>query len=59
MQKRVMLKTLALTAALATVALTGSAFAQQWQPNKPINLIVPWAAGGSTDQVTRITAAEI
>ena len=25
----------------------------------PITIIVPWAAGGSTDQVTRITAAEI
>jgi tripartite-type tricarboxylate transporter receptor subunit TctC len=24
-----------------------------------INLIVPWAAGGSTDQVTRVTAAEL
>jgi tripartite-type tricarboxylate transporter receptor subunit TctC len=33
--------------------------AQQWKPNKPITIIVPWAAGGSTDQVTRITAAEL
>ena len=31
----------------------------QWQPNKPITIIVPWAAGGSTDQVTRVTAAEL
>jgi tripartite-type tricarboxylate transporter receptor subunit TctC len=31
----------------------------QWKPSKPINLIVPWAAGGSTDQVTRVTAAEL
>ena len=30
-----------------------------WKPTKPINLIVPWAAGGSTDQVTRVTAAEL
>jgi tripartite-type tricarboxylate transporter receptor subunit TctC len=30
-----------------------------WKPSRPINLIVPWAAGGSTDQVTRITAAEL
>jgi tripartite-type tricarboxylate transporter receptor subunit TctC len=28
----------------------------QWQPDKPINIIVPWAAGGSTDQVTRVVA---
>ena len=32
---------------------------QQWKPSKPITIIVPWAAGGSTDQVTRVTAAEL
>jgi tripartite-type tricarboxylate transporter receptor subunit TctC len=31
----------------------------QWKPNKPITIIVPWAAGGSTDQVVRVTAAEL
>ncbi len=31
----------------------------QWKPSKPITIIVPWAAGGSTDQVTRVSAAEI
>ena len=25
----------------------------QWKPDRPITIIVPWAAGGSTDQVTR------
>lgn len=40
-------------AALASVALVGGAAAQDWQPNGPINIIVPWGAGGSTDQVTR------
>ncbi|MCW0234874.1 MAG: tripartite tricarboxylate transporter substrate binding protein [Ferrovibrio sp.] len=35
------------------------AAAQQWKPTKPITIIVPWAAGGSTDQVTRVTAAEL
>jgi len=44
-------------AALALVA-AGDA-AAQWKPTKPINLIVPWAPGGSTDQVTRITASEL
>jgi len=44
----------------AAALLAGTAGAQaQWQPNKPITIIVPWAAGGSTDQVTRISAAEI
>ena len=54
---RTFLKTL-LASALG-VALAGTAQAQQWKPTKPINLIVPWAAGGSTDQVTRVTAAEL
>ena len=43
----------------AALALALPAGAQQWKPTKPINLIVPWAAGGSTDQVTRVTAAEL
>ncbi len=34
------------------------AFAQ-WKPDRPITLIVPWAPGGSTDQVSRVTAAEL
>jgi tripartite-type tricarboxylate transporter receptor subunit TctC len=52
----IQLKTLFASAALATLASGAMA---QWQPNKPITIIVPWAAGGSTDQVTRVTAAEI
>jgi len=57
MQKRHFLQ--AVSAAVAALALTAPAMAQQWKPTKPINLIVPWAAGGSTDQVTRVTAAEL
>jgi len=30
-----------------------------WKPAKPITCIVPWAAGGSTDQITRICAGEL
>ncbi len=40
-------------------ALATTASHAQWTPNKPITIIVPWAAGGSTDQVTRVTAAEL
>ena len=29
---------------------------QAWQPDRPINIIVPWSAGGSTDQITRLVA---
>src|SRR5437762_12582182 len=56
MQKRFFLHAL-----VAAVALGAAlpAFAQNWKPARPINLIVPWAAGGSTDQITRVTAAEL
>ena len=48
-------------AAAAIAAATSAASAQNypWKPDKPITVIVPWAAGGSTDQVTRVAAAEI
>ena len=36
----------------------GSALAQ-WKADKPIRIIVPWSAGGATDQVTRILAVEL
>lgn len=41
----------------AVAVLPALAVAQDdeaWQPDRPINVIVPWAAGGSTDQVTRV-----
>ncbi len=56
MQKRFFLHALA---ASAVLAVSLPAAAQNWKPTHPINLIVPWAAGGSTDQVTRVTAAEL
>jgi tripartite-type tricarboxylate transporter receptor subunit TctC len=46
----------ALAAALALASFAATA---QWKPSKPITIIVPWSAGGSTDQVTRITAGEL
>jgi tripartite-type tricarboxylate transporter receptor subunit TctC len=45
--------------AMASVTLAGGASAQDWQPDKPLTVIVPWAAGGSTDQVTRVVAGEL
>jgi tripartite-type tricarboxylate transporter receptor subunit TctC len=56
MQKRLFLSA---AAAAALLAVAGPAAAQNWKPTHPINLIVPWAAGGSTDQVTRVAAAEL
>jgi len=58
--------TLILRSALAGLALGAAALmavpaaqAQDWKPTKPITVIVPWAAGGSTDQVIRVTASEL
>ena len=50
----------ALKAAIAIAILAVTCAAQaQWKPTKPINIIVPWAAGGATDQVTRVAATEL
>jgi len=50
----------ALAAAAAACVLAPPAYAQAtWKPTKPITIIVPWAAGGSTDQVTRVAASEL
>jgi tripartite-type tricarboxylate transporter receptor subunit TctC len=50
-----------LGAACSLALALGPALAQDypWQPEQPITVIVPWAAGGSTDQVTRVVAGEI
>ena len=40
------------------LGLASSAQAQ-WQPDKPIRIIVPWGAGGSTDQLVRTLAGEL
>ena len=56
----IQLKRRYLFAALFASLACASGFAQaQWKPTKPITLIVPWAPGGSTDQVTRVSAAEL
>ncbi len=46
-------------AALSGALLAPGAAQAQWKPTKPITIIVPWAAGGATDQVTRLAAAEV
>jgi len=38
------------------VALPAVAQDYSWKPDRPINIVVPWSAGGSTDQVTRVVA---
>ena len=51
--------TVALVAAVLIAADPIAAEAQNWKPTKPITIIVPWPAGGATDQVTRLTAKEL
>lgn len=45
--------------ALSMALMTGLAQAQEDYPNRAIRLIVPFAAGGSTDIVARIVAAKM
>ena len=45
---------LKLLAAAATLAVAGTAAAQGAFPSKPINIIVPFSAGGTTDILARI-----
>ena len=47
-----------LTAAAILFAAASPAWGADypWKPSKPITIIVPWGAGGATDQVTRVTA---
>jgi len=52
-------KLLQIAAALAAAGVAALPAQAQWKPSKPITVIVPWAAGGSTDQVVRVTAGEI
>ncbi|WP_339630903.1 tripartite tricarboxylate transporter substrate binding protein [uncultured Sneathiella sp.] len=46
-------------AALALFAVPAKAEDYSWKPEKPVTIIVPWSAGGSTDSVTRVLAGEL
>ncbi len=41
------------------VSAFGLAQDYPWTPERPVTIIVPWAAGGSTDSMARIAAAEL
>jgi tripartite-type tricarboxylate transporter receptor subunit TctC len=53
-----MRKVLAL-AALAIASITGPAHAQSDYPNKPVKMIVGFAAGGISDVLRRAVAAKM
>ena len=49
---------LASIAALSTALLSVNAFAQSW-PQKPVTVVVPFAAGGNTDGIARMVAQKL
>jgi len=54
-----MLKLTGVMLILAMVLAVGLASAADWKPTKPIRIIVPWGAGGSTDQAIRSVAGDL
>ncbi|MCX8116645.1 MAG: tripartite tricarboxylate transporter substrate binding protein [Desulfobacterota bacterium] len=44
---------------LGVMAGFGGVSAQDWKPTKPIRIIVPWGAGGSTDQAVRSIVGDL
>ena len=53
-----MKKSLVRALACLLVAFAGTAFAQQW-PQKPVRIIVPYAPGGNTDSIARLTVERL
>jgi tripartite-type tricarboxylate transporter receptor subunit TctC len=49
---------LSFTAILTALAVTPAAQAQDW-PAKPVKIVVPFSAGGSSDQLARLLAPEL
>lgn len=54
-----MIKRRLFTAGLVTAPFVKPAFAQAWSPSGPIKMIVAYPAGGPTDAIARIVAADI
>lgn len=54
LRRHLLAMTAAGIAAPATLRAQGA-----WRPDRPVTIIVPWAAGGSTDQMARIVATEL
>ncbi|MBI3709437.1 MAG: tripartite tricarboxylate transporter substrate binding protein [Proteobacteria bacterium] len=50
---------LGVVAGAGVAAALGRPARAQWRPSRPVTIIVPWAAGGATDQIVRLMAAEL
>ncbi|MDJ0951157.1 MAG: tripartite tricarboxylate transporter substrate binding protein [Alphaproteobacteria bacterium] len=50
---------LAASAAIGVALAMAGPAAADWKPEKPIRIIVPWGAGGSTDQLVRTLAGDL
>lgn len=46
-------------AVIGVLVFGGLTYAQDWKPNKPVRIIVPWGAGGSTDQAVRSIVGDL
>lgn len=46
-------------AVVLTVAVTSTFAAKQWNPQRPINVVIQYAAGGGTDLTLRMLAAQM
>ena len=55
--KRILSSLIGCAAGLLATAAVAQDYA--WKPDRPVTIIVPWAAGGSTDQMARIVAGEL
>jgi tripartite-type tricarboxylate transporter receptor subunit TctC len=54
-----MLKRRLFTSGLAALPLARPALAQVWAPSQPVRMVVAYPAGGPTDAIARIVAADI
>jgi tripartite-type tricarboxylate transporter receptor subunit TctC len=59
MKRRILLQTTLASAALSSLLGTGMAWAQDKWPSKPINYVVPFPAGGTTDILGRLIGQKL